>query len=54
MPIFLTPKDFETLIHTIPEIWFRELVVFAVLTGLRRAEIVNLPCVDVEATNSSH
>jgi integrase len=48
MPIFLTPKDFETLIHTIPEIWFRELVVFAVLTGLRRAEIVNLRWLDVD------
>jgi site-specific recombinase XerD len=48
IPIFLTPKDFETLIHTIPEPWFRELVVFAVLTGLRRAEIVNLRWVDVE------
>jgi site-specific recombinase XerD len=47
-PIFLAPKDFEKLIHTIPEIWFRELVVFAVLTGLRRAEIVNLRWVDVD------
>jgi site-specific recombinase XerD len=48
MPIFLTPNDFETLIHSIPEPWFRELVVFAVLTGLRRAEIVNLRWVDVD------
>jgi len=47
-PIFLTPKDFEKLVHKIPEIWFRELVVFAVLTGLRRAEIVNLRWVDVD------
>jgi len=47
-PIFLTPKDFEKLIRKIPEIWFRELVVFAVLTGLRRAEIVNLRWVDVD------
>ncbi len=48
LPIFLTPKDFEKLIHVIAEIWFRELVVFAVLTGLRRAEIVNLRWVDVD------
>jgi len=48
LSVFLTPKDFEKLIHVIAEIWFRELVVFAVLTGLRRAEIVNLRWVDVD------
>jgi integrase len=47
-PIFITPGDFERLIRTISETWLKELVVFAVLTGLRRAEIVNLRWVDVE------
>jgi len=47
-PQFVTPGDFEKLIRTISEEWFRELVIFAVLTGLRRAEIVNLRWIDVD------
>jgi integrase len=41
-PVFMSPGDFEKLIKTISEPWFRELVVFAVVTGLRRGEISNL------------
>ncbi len=35
---FFAPKDFETLAHSITERWQREVVIFAVLTGMRRAK----------------
>jgi integrase len=47
-PVFLTPKDFERLIRAIPHMWMRELVVFAVITGLRMGEILNLCWRDVD------
>jgi len=47
-PLFLTPQDFERLIACIREGWFRELVTFAVLTGMRRGELLNLRWCDVD------
>jgi len=41
-PAFLTKDDFQRLLNVIKENWLRELVVFAVLTGLRRGEALNL------------
>jgi integrase len=50
-PIFLTTSDFEKLLSVIREDWFKELVVFAVLTGLRRGERCNLHWQDVDLKN---
>jgi integrase len=47
-PVFFSPDDFERLLRAITEEWFKELVIFAVLTGMRRGEIVNLRWQDVD------
>lgn len=39
---FFTPPDFDKLVNSIREGWLREVVLFAVLTGLRRGEILSL------------
>lgn len=41
-PSFFTVQDFETLLNSIQEGWLREIVLFAVLTGMRKGEILNL------------
>jgi len=41
-PVFFTKGDIERLLSIIKENWLRELIVFAVLTGMRRGEILNL------------
>ena len=41
-PVYLSRADFERLLSIVKENWLRELIVFAVLTGMRRGEIVNL------------
>jgi integrase len=41
-PAYLSKQDFQTLLIAIKEEWLREIVIFAVLTGLRRGEIINL------------
>jgi len=46
-PIFFNTLDFEKLLATIHQGWLREMVVFAVLTGLRRGELCNLKWQDV-------
>ena len=50
-PIYFTPEDFRTLILCIKEQWLREVVVFAVLTGMRRGEIINLKWEQVDFEN---
>lgn len=47
-PLALTAEDFQKLISCIRENWFRELVIFSVLTGMRRGEILNLRWSDVD------
>jgi integrase len=47
LPDFITTADFEKLLATIAQGWLREMVVFAVLTGLRRGELCNLKWQDV-------
>jgi integrase len=42
VPIFFTKEDFQIVINKIEETWLKEIVIFAVLTGLRRGEISNL------------
>lgn len=41
-PSFFTKEHFVAFAATITEDWFRNIVEFAVLTGLRRGELVNL------------
>lgn len=41
-PEYITPEDFAMLIDSIKEQWLKELVIFTVLTGLRRGEVANL------------
>jgi integrase len=48
VPLFLTGKECQTLVDCIREGWFRELVLFAVLTGLKRGEILSLRWADVD------
>jgi integrase len=46
-PVFCTKQDVERLLATINENWLKEIIVFAILTGMRRGEIVNLRWTDV-------
>jgi site-specific recombinase XerD len=41
-PTFITKQDFQKLLNVIEEHWLKEVIVFAVSTGLRRGELVNL------------
>jgi integrase len=41
-PTYLTRTDFDRLLACVQEGWLRELVVFAVSTGLRQGEMLNL------------
>jgi len=47
-PVFLTRDDFQKLIERIEENWLREVVTFAVLTGMRRGEITHLKWSDID------
>lgn len=47
---FLPPEDFEKLVSNITEDQFRDIVLFAVTTGCRRAEITNLRWENVNLT----
>jgi integrase len=47
-PVFFTVADFQKFINCIGALWFKEVVLFAVLTGMRRGEIVNLRWQDVD------
>jgi integrase len=47
-PSYLTKEDFERLLSVIRDGQFRELIIFAVLTGMRRGEILNLRWQDVD------
>jgi integrase len=47
-PSFFSREAFQKLISFIKNGWLREVVVFAVLTGMRRGEITNLRWQDVD------
>lgn len=47
-PAFFTAADFQALLNSIREGWLREVVLFAVLTGLREGEILHLRWCDVD------
>ena len=48
-PTFLTKGEFQKLLNVIEEHWLKEIIIFAVSTGLRRGELVNLKwnCIDL-------
>ncbi len=41
-PMYLTKEGFQKLVSVISEKWFRDLVIVAAFTGLRRGELLNL------------
>jgi integrase len=47
-PHYFSRADFQKLISTIKENWLKEVIIFAVLTGMRRGEILNLRWQDVD------
>ena len=47
-PIFFTKESFQQLLDSITEAWLKEVIVFAAVTGLRRAEVLNLRWADVD------
>lgn len=50
-PVFLTRSDFQRLLDCIKEYWLKEIVAFAVMTGMRRGEILNLKWIDLDLDN---
>jgi integrase len=46
-PTFFTKDDFQRLMHEVGDHWTKDFFLFAVVTGLRRSEIVNLKWSDV-------
>ena len=47
-PAYFSMSNFQKLISVIRERWLRDIILFAVLTGMRRGEIVNLRWADVD------
>ena len=47
-PAYIRKEDFGRLILAISDQWFKDIVTFAVLTGMRRSEIINLKWKDVD------
>lgn len=47
-PLYFTKEQFEILLSVIQEEWFKEIVIFTVLTGMRRGEVCNLRWCDVD------
>ncbi|MGB6121535.1 MAG: site-specific integrase, partial [Bacteroidota bacterium] len=47
-PSFFTVQEFQRLVDCIGEGWLREVVLFAVLTGMRQGEILSLRWSDVD------
>lgn len=41
-PRFFSKEDFQKLMLAIPELWLKNVVWFALFTGMRRSEIINL------------
>lgn len=50
-PLYMSKKDFSRFLATIREPWFKDLILVAVLTGLRRGELLNLQWNDVDFGN---
>ncbi len=51
IPLYFKKEEFERIINTIKENWLKDAVLFTLLTGLRRSEMVNLRWDDVDLDN---
>jgi site-specific recombinase XerD len=51
VPAYLCYHDFKTLLSKISEKWFRDIILVAAMTGMRRGEILNLVWSDVDLKN---
>jgi integrase len=47
-PTYLSKVEFQKLLAEIKEQWFKDLIVVAVYTGLRRGELLNLSWTDID------
>ena len=52
-PIFFSVEDFEQLVSAIRDDRFKRIMVFGILTGLRRSEITNLQWSDIDFTQKT-
>jgi integrase len=52
-PVYFTKVDLQKLFGVITEDWFREIVVFAVLTAMRKSEILNLRWKNIDMVNQT-
>ena len=50
-PTYFSRKELQELLSTVKEGWFKELVAFAALSGMRRGEILNLRWENVDLPN---
>ena len=50
-PVYIPKADFAKLLQTIGDERFRSLVLFSVLTGMRRGELINLLWSDIDLPN---
>lgn len=48
-PVYFTHEEFRKYYAAITEQWFKDMVLTAVLTGMRRSEIINLRWRDIDA-----
>jgi len=53
VPVYFNKSDIQKLLEAITEDWFREIVVFAILTGMRKSEILNLRWKNVDMINQT-
>ncbi len=47
-PLFLSVDDFKTLYNKVEEQWFKDVLMVAVCTGMRRSELCNLQWSDID------
>jgi integrase len=50
-PAFMTTEDVQTLLNAITRPWLRDIVIFAVNTGMRRGELLSLRWCDIDVEN---
>ncbi|MCL4551368.1 MAG: site-specific integrase [Bacteroidetes bacterium] len=53
LPLFFTQAEFETLLRAIDDIDLKELVTFAVNTGLRQSDLINLEWRQIDFKNQT-
>lgn len=52
-PSYFSKADMKTLMSAIQEPWLKEVILFGVLTGMRRGEILNLRWQDIDLTRKT-